>query len=197
MTSRTPQSKRMTREEYREVYLRSDHWRETRLGALERAEHRCQVCNSAKFLNVHHRTYERVGEERPADLTVLCRMCHKLFHERRKVQPEPRLTKAQRKAQRKKAKPERQQIADEARASAKQRAKEARHLKPELRAQVMTDRQRAAASMERRNAEERRRRKQEREAQAKADFEAGREQDAPPWDKHDRRAQQARRERAA
>jgi hypothetical protein len=29
--------------EYREVYLRSEHWRETRAAALERAEHRCQV----------------------------------------------------------------------------------------------------------------------------------------------------------
>jgi hypothetical protein len=66
--------------EYREVYLRSEHWRETRAAALERAEHRCQVCNSAKQLDVHHRTYERLGEERPADLTVLCRTCHDRHH---------------------------------------------------------------------------------------------------------------------
>jgi phosphoenolpyruvate synthase/pyruvate phosphate dikinase len=102
-TGRKQQDGRMTREEYRGVYLRSEHWRETRLAALERAEHRCQLCNGARRLDVHHRTYERLGAERPADLTVLCRMCHDLFHERRKVQPEPRLTKAQRKAARKKA----------------------------------------------------------------------------------------------
>jgi hypothetical protein len=100
----------MTREEYRDVYLRSDHWRDTRLAALERAEHRCQVCNRDGTLDVHHRTYERIGEERPADLTVLCRSCHNLFHEhrglpkgsarQRKQQP---LTKAQRKAKRRAA----------------------------------------------------------------------------------------------
>lgn len=66
--------------EYREVYLRSDHWQQVRIAALERAEHHCQVCNSAKSLDVHHRTYERVGQERPMDLTVLCRRCHSLFH---------------------------------------------------------------------------------------------------------------------
>lgn len=80
MTGSSTQPKRMTRDEYRDVYLRSDHWRETRLAALERAEHRCQVCNRDGSLDVHHRTYERLGEERPADLTVLCRACHSLFH---------------------------------------------------------------------------------------------------------------------
>lgn len=70
----------MNREEYREVYLRSDHWLETRKGALERAGHRCQVCNTEHQLDVHHRTYERIGYEAAMDLTVLCRKCHDLFH---------------------------------------------------------------------------------------------------------------------
>src|SRR5947207_3117264 len=98
----------MTREEYREVYLRSDHWRETRLGALDRAEHRCQVCNRTERLDVHHRTYERIGEERPADLTVLCRRCHDLFHSGAKVNDtrsgKPRLTKPERDARRRERK---------------------------------------------------------------------------------------------
>jgi hypothetical protein len=72
----------MTSKEYREVYLRSEHWRAMRLWALERAENRCQVCAASAALDVHHRTYERVGAERPADLTVLCRRCHELFHQR-------------------------------------------------------------------------------------------------------------------
>jgi 5-methylcytosine-specific restriction endonuclease McrA len=66
--------------EYREVYLRSDHWRETRAAALERAEHKCQVCAATKRLDVHHNTYERLGQERPADLVVLCRTCHDRHH---------------------------------------------------------------------------------------------------------------------
>lgn len=122
--SSTQPNGRMTRDEYREVYLRSEHWRETRLAALERAEHRCQVCNRTERLDVHHRTYERIGEERPADLTVLCRRCHDLFHGNAKVNDtrsgKPRMTKAERRA-RKKARAEanpRKGLADQARREA-------------------------------------------------------------------------------
>lgn len=99
----------MTSEEYREVYLRSPHWATTRKVALERAERRCQVCNAKDNLDVHHRTYERLGEERPADLTVLCRRCHDLFHgattvTKLRAKPRPmksckRRSKSKRKAQ--------------------------------------------------------------------------------------------------
>jgi 5-methylcytosine-specific restriction endonuclease McrA len=62
-------------------YLRSEHWQQVREDALSRARRRCQVCNSPDELHVHHRTYERLGFERAGDVTVLCRGCHKLFHE--------------------------------------------------------------------------------------------------------------------
>ncbi len=68
-------------------YLRSAGWRKRKQAALERADHRCQICNSKRRLHVHHRTYERLGDERAADLTVLCERCHRLFHG---VVPEPR-----------------------------------------------------------------------------------------------------------
>lgn len=74
----------MTKDEYAE-YLKTPHWLVTRQAALERAGRRCQVCNGAKFLQVHHRTYERVGCELPNDLTVLCDKCHGLFHENRSL----------------------------------------------------------------------------------------------------------------
>ena len=61
-------------------YLKTDGWQTRRGRALERAENRCQVCNSEDRLEVHHRTYERLGHERAADLIVLCRNCHQLFH---------------------------------------------------------------------------------------------------------------------
>jgi hypothetical protein len=63
-------------------YLASEEWRERADLAKARAGHRCQVCNSATALNVHHRTYERLGREWDCDLTVLCRACHELFSER-------------------------------------------------------------------------------------------------------------------
>jgi len=61
-------------------YLASPEWRKKRAAALEYAGHACQACNSPHELEVHHRTYERLCRERPADLTVLCRTCHTLFH---------------------------------------------------------------------------------------------------------------------
>lgn len=63
-------------------YLQTDHWKIVRKQALGRALYRCQVCNAdQKRLDVHHRTYERLGREKPEDLTVLCCDCHKTFHE--------------------------------------------------------------------------------------------------------------------
>jgi hypothetical protein len=62
------------------AHINSAAWKAKRGPALERAEHRCQVCNADKHLDVHHRTYERLGNEKPGDLTVLCRTCHELFH---------------------------------------------------------------------------------------------------------------------
>lgn len=67
-------------------YLLSVEWEFRRLMALETAGYRCQVCNSfGPILDVHHRTYERYGHEEPGDLTVLCRTCHDIFHQNRKV----------------------------------------------------------------------------------------------------------------
>lgn len=63
-----------------EEYLQTAHWRSIRDAALERAEGRCQICNGDTNLDVHHRTYERRGSERNADVVVLCRQCHALFH---------------------------------------------------------------------------------------------------------------------
>jgi 5-methylcytosine-specific restriction endonuclease McrA len=61
-------------------YLRTDHWRTARAGALRRAGYACQVCSAKLDLHVHHRTYERRGCERENDLIVLCRQCHATFH---------------------------------------------------------------------------------------------------------------------
>lgn len=70
---------------YRE-YLGSGHWQNMRRVALERAKSSCQVCNASDGLDVHHRTYQRRGWEKPSDLIVLCRGCHTLFHENRKLE---------------------------------------------------------------------------------------------------------------
>lgn len=63
-------------------YIRSDAWRHSpaRLSELQAAGYRCRLCNAdgtqESPLHVHHRTYERFGNELPSDLTALCKECH-------------------------------------------------------------------------------------------------------------------------
>jgi 5-methylcytosine-specific restriction endonuclease McrA len=63
------------------TYISSAKWRrsEARLGELQLAGFRCRTCNASAAtdpLEVHHRTYERLGRELVGDLTALCRKCH-------------------------------------------------------------------------------------------------------------------------
>lgn len=64
-------------------YLKSADWKERSEAAKERAGRKCQVCGSASFIETHHNTYDRIGNERPEDLVVLCDRCHSLFHHKR------------------------------------------------------------------------------------------------------------------
>lgn len=64
-------------------YLQSPEWREKATAAKEKAGWKCQICNrdgNYSTLNAHHRTYERVRNELPEDLIVLCGGCHEVFH---------------------------------------------------------------------------------------------------------------------
>lgn len=73
--------KERTSEDYRAEYLRSPHWRARRRIALEKAEWTCQHCGvHSRFLDVHHLTYDRIGQELDSDLEVICRACHKEEH---------------------------------------------------------------------------------------------------------------------
>jgi len=66
-----------------EDYLQTDEWKEKREQALDRDSYRCRLCNTDKNLHVHHRTYQRRGNEDLDDLTTLCNECHEAFHERK------------------------------------------------------------------------------------------------------------------
>lgn len=60
-------------------YIKSKEWKQKAEEAKTRAGNRCQGCNRPRSevqLEAHHRTYERIGRERPGDITVLCRDCH-------------------------------------------------------------------------------------------------------------------------
>ena len=64
-------------------YRKTAHWQELQGRALERAKGRCGLCNAmATNLEVHHRTYQRLGHEEEGDLVVLCHACRGNLHDK-------------------------------------------------------------------------------------------------------------------
>lgn len=67
-------------EDYGE-YLLSAHWIAKRKEAFECHGRKCHDCGAKGNLEVHHKTYRRLGREKMKDLQVLCKDCHKTRHE--------------------------------------------------------------------------------------------------------------------
>lgn len=65
-----------------EEYLLTPEWQAKREQALARALYRCQICHTPENLNVHHASYEHLGNEPLTDLIVLCESDHSWFHYR-------------------------------------------------------------------------------------------------------------------
>lgn len=63
------------------AYLQTKHWRTFREFALEKRGRKCEDCGKADgFFDIHHLTYENIGEEQLEDVLILCRTCHKARH---------------------------------------------------------------------------------------------------------------------
>lgn len=62
-------------------YLQSKHWKERRRKQLGLSPS-CYACGCKGGLQVHHRTYARLGAERDDDLVTMCRDCHMDMHEK-------------------------------------------------------------------------------------------------------------------
>lgn len=58
------------------AYMESDAWRLKRMAVLGRAGGECERCKAAPAVDVHHLTYQHLGDEPLADLQALCRPCH-------------------------------------------------------------------------------------------------------------------------
>lgn len=70
---------------YRE-YINSDQWRAKRMQYLRwrfgyKARWHCENCPSQEPIEVHHKTYEHLGDEQMIELIALCRSCHSIAHE--------------------------------------------------------------------------------------------------------------------
>lgn len=72
---------RFDRNAYKD-YLRSEKWQEKRKERLLQDGYRCQLCGTGKNLEVHHVTYERIGNEKISDLVTLCNNCHQFVHKK-------------------------------------------------------------------------------------------------------------------
>ncbi len=58
-------------------YILSAAWKSKRVQAFKYYGKKCQQCGAKNVpLQVHHRTYDRLGNEKMYDLEVLCVKCH-------------------------------------------------------------------------------------------------------------------------
>ena len=64
------------RKEFYSEYMKSDKWKAIRLKVLKRDNNLCQACLDAPAQDVHHKTYENIGDELMYELISVCRDCH-------------------------------------------------------------------------------------------------------------------------
>lgn len=69
----------MNKQQYK-TYLLTPHWLSLRDKIKHKANHKCEACSSNQSLQVHHLTYERLGQESIDDLMCLCEAYHNLVH---------------------------------------------------------------------------------------------------------------------
>lgn len=70
--------------DYRQ-YIDSRAWKRKRAKVIAERGSKCEVCGATSGIQVHHKTYKRLGREAPSDLQILCGGCHANSHEGEKV----------------------------------------------------------------------------------------------------------------
>lgn len=66
---------------YYKTYIKSSYWKEVKSRLLKNKNNRkCKICNKHENLEVHHKSYRRLGFEKLLHLIVLCSECHKKLH---------------------------------------------------------------------------------------------------------------------
>lgn len=67
--------------DYKE-YIKSTAWYQKKLARLKKDKYTCQKCGDTEFLEVHHLTYDNLGDEPMEDLITVCRDCHQKIHDK-------------------------------------------------------------------------------------------------------------------
>lgn len=63
-----------------EEYLKSSKWKNKRRLVLERCRFTCEGCGKARATQVHHLSYNNIGNEFLFELVGLCKHCHEALH---------------------------------------------------------------------------------------------------------------------
>jgi 5-methylcytosine-specific restriction endonuclease McrA len=74
------EERRAGRRDRYDAYLASDAWQRKRAAVLRRCAGICEGCSEAPAVEVHHLTYEHVGNELLFELVGVCRDCHAAAH---------------------------------------------------------------------------------------------------------------------
>jgi 5-methylcytosine-specific restriction endonuclease McrA len=62
------------------AYLRSPWWTARKAAVRKYRGDHCERCHCRYRLELHHRTYKRLGRELPEDVELLCWACHRREH---------------------------------------------------------------------------------------------------------------------
>lgn len=66
------------------AYIRSPEWQAVKQRyRASRLPQDCLRCGSSENIELHHRSYRRLGRERLSDIVPLCRDCHRRLHHAR------------------------------------------------------------------------------------------------------------------
>lgn len=77
---------RMGRREYREFYLKSEHWQQLRAKAIiHYTGYGCAKCGAKNPSDVHHKRYRNLYDVTVADLCLLCRPCHEFVENAKRL----------------------------------------------------------------------------------------------------------------
>lgn len=69
-----------------EARIRSAQWKNMKRSLIKWRGNRCERCGLETPLELHHKTYERLGNERLSDLELICSTCHRLADQQRAAQ---------------------------------------------------------------------------------------------------------------
>jgi hypothetical protein len=58
------------------AYMHSDKWRKRKERLYAKRGRVCEMCGETWPLEVHHKTYDRLGHELDDDLLIVCVTCH-------------------------------------------------------------------------------------------------------------------------